>query len=69
MSDVDLAVALSRELLHGTGALRVSVALDGPQPALRAGRAHTDDRSMRAATISAHSPPSDRTRAADASWS
>lgn len=34
MSDVELAVALSRELLHGTGALRVSIALDGPQPAI-----------------------------------
>ena len=34
MSDVDLAVALSRELLHGTGALRVSIALDGAQPAI-----------------------------------
>ncbi len=34
MSEVDLAVALARELLHGTGALRVSVALDGPHPAL-----------------------------------
>jgi hypothetical protein len=34
VSDVELAVALSRELLHGTGALRVSVALDGPQPAI-----------------------------------
>lgn len=30
----ELAVALARELLHGTGALRVSIALDGPRPAL-----------------------------------
>jgi hypothetical protein len=29
-----LAIALARELLHGTGALRVSIALDGPHPAL-----------------------------------
>lgn len=29
-----LAVALARELLHGTGALRVSIALDGPHPAI-----------------------------------
>ncbi|MDP2713092.1 MAG: hypothetical protein Q8O56_17920 [Solirubrobacteraceae bacterium] len=28
------AVALARELLHGTGALRVSVGLDGPAPAI-----------------------------------
>jgi hypothetical protein len=34
VSDLDLAVALARELLHGTGALRTSVALDGPHPAL-----------------------------------
>jgi hypothetical protein len=34
VSDVDLAVALARELLHGTGALRTSVALDGPHPAI-----------------------------------
>ena len=27
-------IALARELLHGTGALRVSIALDGPQPAI-----------------------------------
>ena len=30
----ELAIALARELLHGSGALRVSVALDGPQPAI-----------------------------------
>lgn len=30
----ELAVALARELLHGPGALRVSIALDGPHPAL-----------------------------------
>lgn len=30
----ELAVALARELLHGTGALRVSIALDGPHPAI-----------------------------------
>ncbi|MBW3609291.1 MAG: hypothetical protein KY463_13250 [Actinobacteria bacterium] len=29
-----LALALARELLHGTGALRVSIALDGPHPAI-----------------------------------
>jgi hypothetical protein len=34
VSDVDLAVALARELLHGTAALRTSVALDGPHPAI-----------------------------------
>ena len=34
MSEVELAIALARELLHGTGALRVSVALDGPAPAI-----------------------------------
>ena len=34
MSQVDLAIALARELLHGTGALRVSIALDGPEPAI-----------------------------------
>jgi hypothetical protein len=32
--DRDLAVALARELLHATGALRVSVALDAPAPAV-----------------------------------
>jgi hypothetical protein len=32
--DRDLAVALARELLHGTGALRVSVALDAQPPAV-----------------------------------
>ncbi|MEA2141754.1 MAG: hypothetical protein QOI64_184 [Solirubrobacteraceae bacterium] len=30
----ELAIALARELLHGTGALRVSIALDGPHPAI-----------------------------------
>jgi len=30
----ELAIALARELLHGTGALRVSIALDGPAPAI-----------------------------------
>jgi hypothetical protein len=30
----DLAIALARELLHATGALRVSIALDGPHPAI-----------------------------------
>ena len=34
MSQTDLAVALARELLHGTGALRVSIALDGSHPAI-----------------------------------
>ena len=33
-TDRDLAVALARELLHATGALRVSVALDAPAPAV-----------------------------------
>ena len=33
-AEPELAVALARELLHGTGALRVSIALDGPHPAL-----------------------------------
>ena len=32
--ELDLAVALARELLHGSGALRVSVALDAAQPAI-----------------------------------
>jgi len=32
--DRDLAVALARELLHATGALRVSVALDASTPAV-----------------------------------
>jgi hypothetical protein len=32
--DTELAIALARELLHGTGALRVSVALDAPHPAI-----------------------------------
>lgn len=31
---LELAVALARELLHGSGALLVSVALDRPEPAL-----------------------------------
>jgi hypothetical protein len=31
---LDRAIALARELLHGSGALRVSVALDGPRPAI-----------------------------------
>ena len=31
---LDLAIALARELLHGTGALRVSVALDAAAPAI-----------------------------------
>ncbi len=31
---LDLAIALARELLHGSGALRVSVALDGAPPAI-----------------------------------
>ena len=34
MSEPVLAIALARELLHGTGALRVTIALDGPEPAL-----------------------------------
>jgi hypothetical protein len=36
MSDpqLDQAIALAREVLHRTGALRVSVALDRPQPAI-----------------------------------
>lgn len=33
-ADRDLAVALARELLHATGALRVSVALDASPPAV-----------------------------------
>jgi hypothetical protein len=33
-AEPELAIALARELLHGTGALRVSIALDGPHPAL-----------------------------------
>lgn len=33
-SEPELAIALARELLHGTGALRVSIALDGPHPAI-----------------------------------
>ena len=32
--DLQLAIAIARELLHGAGALRVSVALDGPRPAI-----------------------------------
>jgi hypothetical protein len=32
--ELGLAIALGRELLHGTSALRVSVALDGTQPAI-----------------------------------
>ncbi len=32
--DKDLAVALARELLHGCGALRVSIAVDGLPPAV-----------------------------------
>jgi hypothetical protein len=32
--ELPLAIALARELLHGSGALRVSVALDGAQPAI-----------------------------------
>ncbi len=32
--ELDLAVALARELLHGSGALRVSVALDAAPPAI-----------------------------------
>jgi hypothetical protein len=32
--ELHLAIALARELLHGSGALRVSVALDGAQPAI-----------------------------------
>lgn len=32
--DRELAVALTRELLHGTGALRVSIALDATLPAV-----------------------------------
>jgi hypothetical protein len=32
--ELDLAIALGRELLHGTSALRVSVALDGVRPAI-----------------------------------
>ncbi|MBA3327918.1 MAG: hypothetical protein H0T43_06420, partial [Solirubrobacterales bacterium] len=31
-AQLDLAIALARELLHGSGALRVSVALDRPDP-------------------------------------
>lgn len=31
---LELAIALARELLHGTGALRVSVALDAEAPAI-----------------------------------
>ena len=31
---LELAIALARELLHGTAALRVSVALDGDRPAI-----------------------------------
>ena len=34
MSEPELAIALARELLHGTGALRVTIAVDGPEPAL-----------------------------------
>ena len=33
-AEPELAIALARELLHGTGALRVSIALDGPHPAI-----------------------------------
>jgi hypothetical protein len=50
--ELALAIALARELLHGSGALRVSVALDGDQPAvvecsrLRAVVVH-DDRGKR----------------------
>ncbi len=33
-AQLDVAVALARELLHGTGALRVSVALDAEPPAI-----------------------------------
>ena len=50
---LDLAIALARELLHGSGALRVSVALDGPRPAiveyerLRAVVVHDADGSVR----------------------
>jgi hypothetical protein len=50
---LDLAIAIARELLHGSGALRVSVALDGPQPAivecerLRAVVVHDADGSVR----------------------
>jgi hypothetical protein len=32
--ELDLAIALARELLHNSGALRVSVALDGARPAI-----------------------------------
>jgi hypothetical protein len=32
--ELDLAIALARGLLHGTAALRVSVALDGARPAI-----------------------------------
>jgi hypothetical protein len=33
-SELELAVALARELLHGSGALRVKVALDAAEPAV-----------------------------------
>ena len=32
--ELDLAIALARELLHGSGALRVTVALDAARPAI-----------------------------------
>lgn len=32
--ELDIAIALARELLHGSGALRVNVALDGARPAI-----------------------------------
>jgi hypothetical protein len=48
-SELDLAIALARELLHGSGALRVKVALDAAKPAviecerLRAIVVHSED--------------------------
>ena len=57
-----LAIALARELLHGSGALRVSVALDARAAGDRRVRAAARDRRARRATACAScptTPPSD----------